>query len=131
MLKQVNYTSSCIAWNEGNGKFSVQPLPLFTQLSSINAILVKDINFDGKPDLIMAGNEFNFIPQFGRLDGGYGTVLLNSGNRQWQTLMQKQSGIFVRGAVRDIQWIKIGNQTAILFLQNNDKPVLFSVNQQR
>jgi enediyne biosynthesis protein E4 len=97
------------------------------QLSSINAVLAKDVNSDGKPDLIFAGNEFGFIPQLGRLDAGYGTVLLNKGNRQWQTVMQKQSGIFVRGAVRDIQWIK--NRKAVLFLQNNDVPVLYSLNQ--
>ena len=128
VLKQVNYSSSCIAWNDGNGKFSVQPLPLLAQLSSINAIVAKDINNDGKPDLIMAGNEFNFIPQFGRLDAGYGTLMLNKGNRQWQTLMQNQSGIFVRGMVRDIQWISTRNGKAILFLQNNDTPVLYSLN---
>ena len=128
VLKQVNYSNSCIAWNEGNGKFSVQPLPLLTQLSSINAVLAKDVDNDGKPDLIMAGNEFNFIPQFGRLDAGYGTVLLNKGNRQWQILMQKQSGIFVRGIIRDIQWVTTRNGKAVLFLQNNDTPVLYRLN---
>lgn len=129
VLKQVNYSSSCIAWNDGKGKFSVQPLPLLAQLSSINAISAKDINYDGKPDLIMAGNEFDFIPQFGRLDADYGTVLLNKGNRQWQTLMQKQSGIFVRGIVRDIQWVTTRSGNAVLFLQNNDAPVLYRLNQ--
>jgi hypothetical protein len=128
VLKQVKYSSSCIAWNEGNGKFSVQPLPLLAQLSSINVILAKDVNNDGKPDLIMAGNEFDFIPQFGRLDAGYGSVLLNEGNRQWQTLMQRQSGIFVRGIVRDIQWVTTRSGKAVLFLQNNDTPVMFSLN---
>jgi enediyne biosynthesis protein E4 len=129
VLKQVNYSSSCIAWNEGNAKFSIQPLPLLTQLSSMNAVVAKDINNDGKPDLILAGNEFDFIPQFGRLDASYGTVLLNKGNRQWQTLMQKQSGIFVRGMVRDIQWISTPNGKAVLFLQNNEAPVLYRLNQ--
>ena len=129
VLKQVNYSSSCIAWNDGNAKFSIEPLPLLTQLSSINAVLAKDINNDSKPDLILAGNEFDFIPQFGRLDASYGTVLLNKGNRQWKTLMQKQSGIFVRGVVRDIQWITTPGGKAVLFLQNNDTPVLYSLKQ--
>ena len=128
VLKQVNYSSSCIAWNEGNAQFSIVPLPMLTQLSSTNAVLVKDVDDDGKPDLIMAGNEFDFIPQFGRLDAAYGSVLLNKGNRQWQTLMQKQSGIFVRGVVRDIQWIKTNSGQAVLFLQNNDAPVMYSLN---
>jgi hypothetical protein len=124
-VKQVNYSSSCIAWNNGKGTFTVQPLPLLAQLSSINAIVVKDLNKDGRPDLILAGNEFGFIPQFGRLDAGYGTVLLNQGNRNWQTLMQNQSGIFVRGAVRDMQWIPTSGGQMVLFLQNNDMPLLY------
>lgn len=124
-VKQVNYSSSCIAWNNGNGAFTVQPLPLLAQLSSIQAIAVKDINKDGRPDLILAGNEFGFIPQFGRLDAGYGTVLLNQGNRNWLALMQKQSGLFVRGAVRDLQWIRSTNGQMLLCLQNSEKPLLY------
>ncbi len=129
IIKQVNFSSSCIAWNEGNGKFSVQALPLFAQLSSINAILVQDVNNDQKPDLIIAGNEFGFIPQLGRLDASSGNVLLNTGNRSWQTLYQKQTGINVRGAVRDIKVISTPKGKAVLFLQNNDVPVLYSLKQ--
>ncbi len=31
------------------------------------------------PDLILGGNEFGFLPQFGRLDGSFGDVLMNDG----------------------------------------------------
>ena len=53
-VKTFNYSSSVIAWNEGNGKFTIQELPLEVQLSSVNAVLCKDINNDGKLDIVLA-----------------------------------------------------------------------------
>ena len=53
---------------------------MMAQLSSVNAIVLTDINNDNKPDLVLGGNMFGFPPQFGRLDGSYGHVLLNEGN---------------------------------------------------
>ena len=51
-------------------------LPDYVQFSSVNAILCTDINHDGKIDLILGGNKFEFLPQFGRLDASYGHVLI-------------------------------------------------------
>jgi enediyne biosynthesis protein E4 len=70
-VKTFNYSSSCIAYNKGNGNFDVVPLPLTAQLSCINAILCKDINADGKMDLILGGNLPDCLPQFGRLDASF------------------------------------------------------------
>jgi enediyne biosynthesis protein E4 len=43
VVKEVNYTASVIAVNEGNGKFTVKPLPLNVQLSSVAAVLCTDV----------------------------------------------------------------------------------------
>ncbi|CAA9537571.1 MAG: hypothetical protein AVDCRST_MAG96-4039, partial [uncultured Segetibacter sp.] len=76
-VKKFNYSSSCIALNEGKGRFTIQKLPHQVQLSCVNAIKCSDINNDGKPDLILGGNEFGFLPQFSRLDASYGHILIN------------------------------------------------------
>jgi len=34
--------------------------------SSVNAILCTDVDGDGHPDIVAGGNEFGFLPQFGR-----------------------------------------------------------------
>ncbi|MDP9231069.1 MAG: VCBS repeat-containing protein, partial [Bacteroidota bacterium] len=73
-VKKFNYSSSCIAINEGNGKFTIQKLPTMVQLSSVNAILCFDVNGDNKKDLILGGNQFGFLPQFCRLDASFGHV---------------------------------------------------------
>ncbi|MDB5229975.1 MAG: hypothetical protein JWN76_780 [Chitinophagaceae bacterium] len=125
IVKDFNYCSSVIAWNEGNGKFSLQQLPAEVQFSSANAIACTDINNDGKSDLIIGGNQFDFAPQFGRLDANLGIVILNKGHRMFNVLNQKQSGIQISGQVRDIKVMNIGNNKSIFFLRNQDYPVLY------
>ncbi len=120
-----NYSSSCIAYNKGNGNFEVKKLPYMAQLSCINSILCKDINADGKKDLIVAGNLPDCLPQFGRLDASFGSVFLNKGNKVFEELPSSQSGVNVNGVVRDIQDINTKKGDVMLFLRNNDYPVLY------
>jgi hypothetical protein len=127
LVKQVNYSSSCIAFNNGNGNFTLQNLPLNCQLSSVKSILPVDINNDGFMDLLLGGNEFGFLPQLGRLDAGKSDVLLNDGKGNFLLLGQNLSGIDLPGQVRDIVAVKRKGSTNILFLQNNEYPVLYEL----
>ena len=127
--KLFNYPSSIIAINEGNGRFSIQKLPPMTQLSSINAIKCVDINGDGYPDLIMGGNDYGFLPQFGRLDASFGDVLLNNGKGQFTWTCSQLSGLLLKGQIRDIGLITGDGKTQILFARNDDYPALYLINQ--
>ena len=93
----------------------------------MNAIKCTDLDGDGKLDLVLAGNEFGFLPQLERLDAGRGAVLINKGNAQFKTLPCEESGVEVSGQVRDIIEIKTGTDKQILFLRNDMYPVLFKV----
>ena len=126
-VKTFNYPKSCIAYNEGNGNFKIIELPFIAQLSSINSILCKDINKDGRADLIFGGNVTDCLPQFGRLDANYGTVLINSGNRKFTEMPSSQTGIGITGMVRDIELIHGTSNNYLLFLRNNDYPVLYKL----
>lgn len=123
--KLFDYPASVIAWNEGGGKFTVQQLPLPVQLSSLNAILPADVNGDGLIDLMLGGNQFGFLPQFGRLDASFGQVLINKGKRGFEVLSTAHAGVELRGQVRDIVAVKGKVRTQYLFLQNDQRPVLF------
>ncbi len=128
-IQEFNYASSCVAINSGKGKFEVQVLPVYTQLSCINAILCTDINKDGKTDLIMGGNQFHFQPQFSRLDASYGHILINKGSEKgnilWEWLEPSVTGYETRGEIKDIILIPSPGQSSLLLLQNDNYPVLF------
>jgi hypothetical protein len=127
LVKKVNYASSCIAINDGQGHFTVHRLPNEAQFSSINAIKVMDVNGDGYDDIICAGNFFELLPQFCRLDASYGNVLINDGKGNFSVMPSAQSGIEVRGETRDIISFKRKKEQFILFLENNDYPVLYKI----
>jgi enediyne biosynthesis protein E4 len=124
-----NYSSSCVAINNGKGMLTLQPLPVNAQLSCINAILCTDINNDGKKDLILGGNQFNFQPQFARLDASYGNILINKGSSNgkliWELAEPSATGFEVRGELKDIFNIPSGKGTTIIALQNDNYPAFF------
>lgn len=127
LVKNFNYAGSIIAFNQGNGKFTIQKLPAPVQFSSVHAILCMDLDGDLQTDIVLGGNRFDMQPQFARLDASYGTVLLNKGNGRFRVLPSAESGILLRGCLRDIKIIKGAGRNFLLFLQNNDVPVLFSL----
>ncbi|MDF2186920.1 VCBS repeat-containing protein [Paraflavitalea sp. CAU 1676] len=129
LVKTISYAPSCIAINEGNGKFSIRRLPVNTQLSCINTILCTDINKDGKTDLVMGGNCFAFLPQFARMDASFGHVLLNKGNGEFTELSSRQSGLDLSGVIRDIREIPAKDGRYLIVLQNDEKPVLLKMRQ--
>jgi hypothetical protein len=126
-VREVNYAASAIAWNEGNGRFSVTALPAMVQLSTVNAVLTKDLDLDGRKDLVLCGNLTAFQPQFARVDANYGIVLLNGGNRQWTTLDATSSGLDISGEVRAIREVMIGGKLNLVFFRNNEVPVSYSM----
>lgn len=71
-VKEATWFKSCIAWNDGTGRFTVEALPQEVQFSCVCAINCTDVNADGRPDIILGGNESNFTPQYSQLDASRG-----------------------------------------------------------
>lgn len=123
---QFTYASSCVAYNDGEGRFRVYSLPVPVQFSSVNAIVCSDFNQDGLPDLVLGGNQFHFQPQFSRLDASYGHFLINKGRNEWEWISPGRSGLELRGMVRDIRMLPMAGRNGLLFLQNDEAPVFYT-----
>jgi len=123
----VNYSSSCIAYNNGKGRFTINALPMTVQFSSVNAMEVSDINNDGFPDLLLAGNFYDLLPQLCRLDASFGHVLINNQKGGFDVVPMAGSGINVPGQTRDIVSFNFRSQRNFLFLVNNQTPVWYQL----
>ena len=131
VVKQFNYTSSVVAINNGNGQFEINELPIQAQWSCINALQVVDANNDGFKDIVFGGNDFDFVPQFGRLDASFGGVMLNDGKGHFKFVDAIKTGISERGEIKDIKQMLINKKQHLLVLQNNELPVLYKLNFQK
>ncbi len=127
LVKQFNYTSSIVAINQGNGQFLIEKLPAMVQLSSVNAGVANDVNNDGFMDLVLGGNDFDLVPQFGRLDANMCTVLLNNGHGKFENVETRFAGISESAEIKDIKKIIVNKRECLLILQNNEYPVLYEL----
>ena len=125
-VKTINTFESLIAFNNGNGNFTIKKLPPRAQFSSISSIQYEDINEDGYLDLILAGNNFNYKPQFSSLDANQGLVLFGDKNRDFKN--QEQTGFKVKGEVKVMKWFtdKSGKRYLIVGV-NNSNPKIFEL----
>ena len=121
-----NNSHSVIGWNNGNGKFSIQKLPMKAQWTPIYGILATDLNGDGKKDLLTGGNLWNAAPQVGRYDAGYGLVLKQLADKSFESLSSMESGFKIDGQVRKIIALNMKSGSyKILVIRNNGSPVFF------
>ncbi len=125
LVRQANYFKNVFAINDGKGNFTLQEMPLDCQLSSVYSTYVSDFNNDGKPDILVGGNNFNMQPQYGRVDASFGEMLINQGNMNFRSVRNPESGFYIKGQIRDIKPIKIKNQDYIMVAVNNDKVKMY------
>ncbi len=130
IMKKTTIAESIIAINEGNGKFTIKKLPYNLQLSCVCGITCIDINNDGFMDIITGGNNFEFKPQYSRMDANYGSVLLGDGKMGFTWQNYDTSGFFVKNEIKHIKQFKDkSGKTYIITAINNNKPKIFSINE--
>ncbi|MBD0850906.1 VCBS repeat-containing protein [Maribacter arenosus] len=126
-LKAFNFKSGILK-NNRNADFEFIPLPQESQLSSINAILFKDLDQNGTQDLILAGNLFASEIETPRNDAGYGMVLSNNGDFKLEPINANDSGLFLPTDVKVLQIITINEEQYVVAGNNNNYVRLFRIN---
>jgi len=113
-----NYFSNSVLINQGGLKFSTEALPWEAQLSPFRDAIVVDANGDKLPDILLVGNYYENNIQMGRYDADFGTLLVNLGKGKFKT--ENLNGLQIKGQVRHIGEIQIGQKKAYILVKNND-----------
>jgi hypothetical protein len=125
VVMEGNYFQSAVALNNGSGQFTLAPFPKEVQFSCVCDIWCGDLNGDGRKDLVMAGNDAGFLPQFSKLDASFGHTLLNRGGGNFEWMENLSSGLMIRGDVKTLASLTIKNKKHLIATVNGQKPKLF------
>lgn len=88
---------SCLLRNEGNGKFTLVPLPKEAQVSVLNGMVADDFDGDGNLDVLINGNDYGTEVSIGRFDALNGLLLQGDGKGNFTPRSILQSGIYIPG----------------------------------
>lgn len=125
---QANMLQTCFLRNDGNGKFTMVPLPAAAQMSVINGMVADDFDGDGQLDVLINGNDFGTDISIGRYDALNGLLLKGDGKGGFFPLSILQSGIFIPGNGKAL--VKLtgsrGNYL-VAASQNKDKVKIFEL----
>ena len=111
---------SCLLINKGGGSFSLVPLPGEAQFSPVYAITADDFNKDGICDIALGGNQYKAKPQTGIYAASYGLLLNGDNEWKWHPVTPQESGLFVRGEIRDMKLLNIAGNRIMAVARNND-----------
>ena len=124
-FKQVHTFATALARNNGDGSFTLASLPPEAQLAPVYGILAQDLDGNGKPDLLLAGNFDGVQPSIGRMSASYGLVLRGDGKGQFTAVRATPSGFVVHGQARDIQRVRTRRGDLYVVTRNNDRALVF------
>ena len=120
--------ASAVALNNGNGTFTLRPLPAEAQIAPIRSTIAADFDGDGRIDLLVAGNEFGVTPTLGRYDASYGLLLHGNGDGSFVATDMQQTQLVIAGQTRHLAQLRgAGGRRLIAVARNNDKLEILQV----
>ncbi|HRG64466.1 MAG TPA: VCBS repeat-containing protein [Saprospiraceae bacterium] len=123
---KADYFGSVVMINKGKMQFDVKPLPRMFQTSHMSGAVLVDVNKDGFTDIIPIGNRSVYAPQFGRLDGYCGDVIINDKGVAFGRLPARETGLDLRGDARAAYLIKGKKTPTFMVTFNNSQAKLYA-----
>lgn len=120
---QANNFNSSFCRNDGNGKFTLIPLPLKAQLSALNGMVADDFDGDGNLDLAINTNDYGTDVSMGRYDALNGLMLKGDGKGNFIPQSILQSGIFIPGNGKALIKLRSKNDRYLLAAGQNRGPL--------
>jgi len=123
---------SVVLINDGEGHFTLHPLPALAQLSPVFGIALSDLDGDGYTDAVLAQNFFTAQQETVPYDGGLSLLLRGGAVKEGKTfglseVWPLESGIVVPGDAKSLALVDFtGNgRPDVFFGMNNDAPAVF------
>lgn len=88
--------------NDGNGRFTAEPLPMLSQLAPVMSIALDDFNDDGFLDAALGQNFNHPQRETGRMNAGLSVLLTGSKEGTLNELWPAKSGLTLRSDTRQV-----------------------------
>jgi len=121
---KANFLQSALIRNDGNGKFTVIPLPAEAKISALNGMVVGDFNHDGNLDIVINGNDYGTEVTVGRYDALNGLLLNGDGKGNFTATSMLQSGIFIPGNGKALVSLRGASGNLLLAASQNRGPLM-------
>lgn len=118
-----NTMASSYLQNDGNGHFTLKPLPESCQFAPLNGMVADDFDGDGNLDVVVNANDYGAEPLMGRYDAMNGLLLKGDGKGGFTALSILQSGIFIDGNGKALAKLRVGTEKYALVSTQNRGPV--------
>ncbi|MEO7307804.1 MAG: FG-GAP-like repeat-containing protein, partial [Ferruginibacter sp.] len=122
---KTNFFASGVLMNEGNGVFRFIAFPEKGQFSTINDMIVDDIDNDGIKDILVCGNSDDPAVMVGVYDATSALFLKGAGKGNYTAISPAENGLTVRGESRKMVYLKDKGKTTLVFLKNDAPAQVF------
>ena len=126
----VTTMKSVLLMSNKNDGYKVIELPSKAQIAPILDIETHDVNGDDLVDIIVSGNIYDTEVETPRLDGGQGTVLLNTSNESFRIAGENTSGLNLNNNIKSTTkvWHAGGNCHLFIATDNGGPIRTFIIN---
>ena len=124
---EANTLSTSLLINDGQGKFTVKPLPELAQIAPGFGVVATEVNGDGNADLYLVQNFFTPQRETGKMAGGLSVLLLGDGKGNFKPLWPNESGLVVPGDAKGLATMdfNIDGWVDFVVTNNNAHPQVF------
>ena len=122
---KTNFFESGVLMNEGNNTFRFIPFPEKAQLSTINDMVIDDIDNDGIKDILVCGNSNDPAVMVGVYDATSALLLKGTGGGNFTAVSPAQNGLNVKGESRKMVYLKDKGKSTLIFLKNDAAAQVF------
>ncbi|HXB45915.1 MAG TPA: VCBS repeat-containing protein, partial [Puia sp.] len=123
LVLEANNLQSSFLQNNGNGTFTISPLPAPAQFSLINGMIADDFDGDGNTDILMSGNDYGTDVFIGRYDALNGLFMHGDGKGRFLPETILRSGIFIPGNGKALVKLRAASGACLIAASQNRGPL--------